>query len=741
MGYLFNLTTRYDSRSITAGTYAITYLMTHNYSLSLIGRKMIRLILKAKSVLQSHSTLQCKLAMSSYSPKGSPLLPPLMRSCFFTKKTRQGLECVKKYRPDSVILDLEDSVQSHEKPSIRKLYLNGIKDGLFSGVSVYVRSSSIDCTSEFIEDIKTFTGTGITGFLLPKVENRESVLEAEKILLQYEDERGLDKNSHTFAILIETPAAYFEVQNILLSSKRISSVICGSADFTAEALCDDHSPTYDAFFTQVALAAKATKKVAVWGVHDKLDDYIGFESNCFKMKRCGYDGVLALTPKQILLANQVYSLSHNEKDWTERVLKKSTRINTIRKSVQESRQMIGPPHKLKASNILASRVEMEAILSKSIQGHAASSKGICTDLAIGEIVPAPHEVFITDSWKTAWESSFITSRSCYDKNNDACIPFALAATLAVAFSVSNLSYYARVHLGFKNIFQHRPLLTGDRVRAMFRIDSVKSKKGSDSIQYSVVHSTHWLVNQNDEIVLQLEKITMFQPEDCSLKLATDTKTRTFAPLDSILRKSILEQPSNTLLPRSSQKKLIPGQLLIHDLVKVMGHSETRMLCTLLHIVNPHHHSIVRYQHTDLLIPGPFVMSAGMSLADQDIGEIIYEDIPVCINPNKVNFGDQLGVMTFIVDRKDVNGVPEYEEITLKHFVLKNTNIELLAEINVPIELFENGHMKPSEYEHLCASECPVLLHKIACVTTRKIIRVRPDIYSCRKVPSELIMTD
>ena len=67
----------------------------------------------------------------------------------------------------------------------------------------------------------------------------------------------------------------------------------------------------------------------------------------------------------------------------------------------------------------------------------------------------------------------------------------------------------------------------------------------------------------------------------------------------------------------------------------MGESEVRMLCTLLNIVNPHHHNKVRYQETDLLIPGPFVMSAALGNSALDIGEIIYEDIPYCVNPNKL----------------------------------------------------------------------------------------------------------
>lgn len=673
-------------------------------------------------------------------------LPVAMRSCFFPKKTRHDFENVKKFRPDVVILDLEDSIELHEKPSMRKLYLDCMRDGIFSGISVFIRSSSLNSYEEIKEDIYTFTGSGITGFFLPKVETPESILEVESLLAECEREKGCKEMSHKLVPIIETPSAHFKVYNILSSTKRIVAIVTGSGDFTAEAVCDDHSPTYDTFFSQAALAAKSTGKIALWGVHDKIDDHIGFEFFCLKMKRCGYQGVIALTPKQITLANQFYSLSHAERDWTDQVLRKSDHLKLIQRSVQESRQMIGPPHRLKARNILANTLQTNSQRSpQSITGKS-SMKGICPQIAIGEVVSVPHEALLTESWLTVWESAFISSGGYGTKYSEVTssankvpLPFSLAATMAVAFSVANLSYNARVHLGFKDIFQQRPLLTGDRVHAMFRIDCVKSKKSNASCQYSVLHSTHWLINQDNKVVVQLEKITMFQPEDCKLQRTENMKTKSFDPARSLLRSTLLEFSADNFLPLTSQQVLTPGILLIHDLVKVIGYSETRMLCNLLHIVNPHHHNIIRYQPTDLLVPGPFVMSAGMSIANQDIGEVIYEDIPVCTNPNKVNFGDQLGAMTFIVSCKQLDVIPEYEEVTVKHFVLRNTDPGVLSKIDVPLKLFENGQMKPSEYESICAAECPILLHKIACVITRRIIRVRPGFYSSNKIPQELFI--
>ena len=90
----------------------------------------------------------------------------------------------------------------------------------------------------------------------------------------------------------------------------------------------------------------------LWGVHDKIDDHAGFYSINSKMKECGFAGTAALTPKQIAMANAIYSLSPKEEKWVQNVQNNGTVIKLIRPSVQESRQMIGPPHQEKSSNML-----------------------------------------------------------------------------------------------------------------------------------------------------------------------------------------------------------------------------------------------------------------------------------------------------------------------------------------------------------------------------------------------------
>lgn len=662
-----------------------------------------------------------------------------IRSLFFVKKTREAIEKVKSLQSDVVVLDLEDSIAKDDKDRIRELYINALNDGVFGCTKVYIRSSSLSCIDEVQRDIAIFTGSGIEGFLLPKLQHEDEVHEVEALIAAAEKDKDVPAMQTKLLPIIETLPAFFALDKIASASKRNVGIIGGSGDFTAESLCEDHSATYDVYFSKCVLAAKSAGIIPLWGVHDKIDDHAGFYNVNNKMKACGFAGTAALTPKQIVMANAIYSLSPKEMKWIQSVQNNGTTIKLIRPSVQESRQMIGPPHRDKAENMLKQYVSCKSGRNAIKSSTANTSKGLSPSVKIGELNFAPNECVITDGMISVWNSSFLqySSNGLVTEGDLKYIPFSLTTTLAAAFSVQCFSYHARAHLGFKNIFQVRPFVPGDKVRGMFRIDDVLLKKGGDGNSYAVAKSKHWLVNQEDEVVLQLEKATMFHPDHCSPKSAGTKATASLEAEHSPLYNSLI---TSTDLPSMSTFSpiLLRGDVIVHDIVKVMGHSEVRMLCYLLRIVNPHHHNRIRYTSTDILVPGPFVMAAAVSSASTDLGAVVYEDIQSCINPNKVNLGDQICAITFVEKCTSLETNPNLEEVLLKHVAIKNMDTEVLSRLNVPRSLFSRGEMKPSEYEELCVAEQPLLIHKIACVMTRRIIRVRAGLGTPRTIPQELM---
>ena len=678
------------------------------------------------------------------------------RSWFFTKKARSALIKIKSFRPDIVVLDLEDSVTAAEKRSVVKEYVATLKEDIFGGIPVYIRTGELGSRERVEEDVHTFIGLHhVKGFILPKVEKAEDVCNMEEIISRAENQKDL-KPSTAIVPLVESSKAYFNLYDIATSSKRNIAIIVGGGDFTASAMCEEHSHTYRAFYSKLVLAARAANIEPIWSVHDKIDSHAEFERICADMKRSGFSGAAVLTPKQAMLANMAFSYCPKQLKWISDVLdlqedEKGNAINLIQPSVQESRQMIGPPHIKKARTMRERNVAIETSTAKAGTRNedcilpSTINKGLSTDTKIGDLVVVPYQVTVTNGWKVAWESSFLSSQGFNTslvraKNigfRDLPMPFSLAVTMTVALAVSSISYHARVHLGFTSIFQNRPLVAGDTVRALFSVEKVE-QTGRNK-EYRVAHTTHWLLNQNNEVVVQLQKKTMFDAQQLELKSSCDKKD-TLVHLHSNkshFRQWLLQKPSTTFLPLESQRSLVPGQLIVHDLVKVVGHSEARMLCTLLYIVNPHHHNIVRYQPTDILVPGPIVMSAGMSNSALDIGEVMYEEMPLCVHPNKTNFGDQIGTLTYVMSCHPLAEGNEIEEVVIKQLLIKNTDPELMASTDIPKRLLENDLKLPSDYENVCANDCPILLHKIVCVMVRKIVRMRPGHFQQTITPHEL----
>ena len=737
------------------------------YTLALFARtarcyRRVTSLAPLKTGIQSLQQLRCKSypgPQVKLNLDAAVSRPILARSWLFSAKSKYEIKKAVTLGADVIILDMEDSVPGNRKEEMRKEYRTALDDGIFANACVYVRVNETSCLSDLEKDVDALTQRDVAGFILPKTESENDIHLLEEMVLQAEVRSKLTPGKLCFVPIVETPRAYFHLDKIASSSPRLSAIIMGNGDLAARVLCEDHSPTYYSFFSRGVLAAKAAGIEAIGGVHDKIDDIVGFEKFCNIMKRCGFVGVVTLTPKQLALANRAFSYTSEELQWAQKVVGMGNthngQIKTIQRSIQESRQMIGPPHYLKANAILdRSHLSRERLshINKSnqvISPTHPSQTWLDPTLKVGEMIYSPLEVTVTESWKTMWDSAFLSMgelQNSYVKSSklglpDVPLPFSLLATMVAGFTVSMFSYDARVHLGFYNLFQNRPVFPGDTLHAMFCVDSASDTTGKDGNRYTIAHSSHWLVNQKNQVVFSAQKRTMFAPRKVKQCTKPTVNSQALAPSDSIWRKMVVQQPTESLLSRAPQPTLVPGELFIHSHTKVHDSSEMRMLASLMRITNPHHHNTVRYLPTDILVPGPFVMAAAIANTTQNLGEVAYEDIPMAANLNKVNPGDLIGTVSYVLDSKHLADNPDLEQVTIRHLAIKNTNIEELQNIGIPQKLLNGSLTKPSEYESVCQNECPLLFHKIACHMVRRLIRVSPEVLlqyqKDRKLPEEL----
>ena len=671
----------------------------------------------------------------------------------FLNSNKKTWQETKLLNADVLIIDMEDSIAYRDKAKIRAEYQKAIEEKVFDGLKLFVRLNSLCDFNEVQRDISDLTNQHVQGFVLPKVGNISDIENYEELIEKEEKIKNLASGSLKIAPIVETAGAFFEATNIARASQRISALICGSEDLKAYAFHKNYSPTYFSLVSRIVMVANLHCMQPVGGAFDKIKDLSGFINHCQKLYDCGATGVITLTPYQAILANQIFSHSPRDIEWAKKVItvKEEGAISKIRRSVWESEQMIGPPHIEQARHILK-----YSHLPKASQNPAfipitcaTRQNGLKDGAKVGQISQPDTQVTVTTAWRTIWDSSFpsndVTNNATsvlYPGSNSLSspMPFGLLMTLNAGLAVSELSHNARFHLGFYNAFQCRPVLSGDRLRVAFRIDDCNKTNSNasknDNDVYTIVDSSHWLINQIDQVVFSFKKRTMFPNLNIN-ESSSNKDLKVMHVKDSLHYKMLTKQPIELLTTGRRNAHLAHGQLFSHKDVNVVGETEMRVLCRLFSITNPHHHNTLKFSSNDIVVPGPFVIFATIGNTAGDLGKVIFEHIPKCISINTLNPGDQIETLTYVENCCPVTENENLEEITFKHIGIKNRNLEDLS--SVPEALFQNRLVKPSDFEKMCSEECPALLGKIACYIERVVVRVRSDIKISKTwtFPSEL----
>ena len=84
---------------------------------------------------------------------------------------------------------------------------------------------------------------------------------------------------------------------------------------------------------------------------------------------------------------------------------------------------------------------------------------------------------------------------------------------------------------------------------------------------------------------------------------------------------------------------------------------------------------VKYLHQDILVPGPFTISASLANASRELCDGVHQQWDFSLNINKVNLGDQISSLSFV---HGVTSVSEHlEEVAVTTLGLKNMHRDIL----------------------------------------------------------------
>lgn len=211
------------------------------------------------------------------------------------------------YGPDSIMLDLEDSVSMHEKDTARLLVYNALKTIDYGDTEMVVRINPLN-TPYGKKDIEAVVKAGVHVVRMPKTETADEVREVEVEIEKVEREIGAVGRTRIMAA-IESALGVVNAYDIATSSPRMMGIALGAEDYCAN-LKTQRSKEGDELRLAretIVVAARAAGIDALDTVYSNLNDMETFRREVEYIKTLGFDGKSIINPRQIEVVNEVFT--------------------------------------------------------------------------------------------------------------------------------------------------------------------------------------------------------------------------------------------------------------------------------------------------------------------------------------------------------------------------------------------------------------------------------------------------
>ena len=211
------------------------------------------------------------------------------------------------YGPDSIMLDLEDSVTMTEKDTARLLVYNALKSVDYGDTEMVVRINPLN-TPYGKKDIEAVVKAGVHVIRMPKTETAEEVIEVEREIEKVERELGCVGRTKIMAA-IESALGVVNAYAIATASPRMMGIALGAEDYCAN-LKTQRTPGGDELRLPretIVVAARAAGIDALDTVYSNLDDMETFRKEVEFIHTLGFDGKSIINPRQIEVVNEVFA--------------------------------------------------------------------------------------------------------------------------------------------------------------------------------------------------------------------------------------------------------------------------------------------------------------------------------------------------------------------------------------------------------------------------------------------------
>ncbi len=259
----------------------------------------------------------------------------------------QMFEKAAKSAVDVIFLDLEDAVAPDQKDAARKNIIQGLNEIDWGSKTISVRINGLDTHYMYrdVVDLLEQAGDRIDLIMIPKVGTAADVYAVDMLVTQVETAKARKKRIG-FELIIETALGMANIHEIAKASKRNESLHFGVADYAASTRArttgiggpnpdyavltdksEDGAPRdlhwgdmWHYAIARMVVAARANGLRPIDGPFGDFADDDGYRAQARRSAVLGCEGKWAIHPKQVALANEIFTPPAKEVERARRIL-------------------------------------------------------------------------------------------------------------------------------------------------------------------------------------------------------------------------------------------------------------------------------------------------------------------------------------------------------------------------------------------------------------------------------------
>ena len=226
------------------------------------------------------------------------------------------------YKPDSIMLDLEDAVAEKEKDAARFSLYHALQEIDYHGVERVVRINGLD-SPYWKEDIRCAVAGGCDAIRIPKTESAQDVKAVETEVENAEKEFGIPEGRTLIMAALESARGIMKALDICEASERLFGIALSGGDYTKDLQTHITGTGVELMGARqnMVIAARAAGVQCFDTVYPDLDDMDGFKKDVETIHLMGFDGKSIINPRQIEVVHEIFTPSQKDIIFAEKVVK------------------------------------------------------------------------------------------------------------------------------------------------------------------------------------------------------------------------------------------------------------------------------------------------------------------------------------------------------------------------------------------------------------------------------------